>query len=74
MNQCRICKREKGNFKLIKYASRHYAHADCLVGRHGVEIFRTLPLHVLKHQFPVMALSRENLEALKSIIAERSGE
>ncbi len=74
MNQCRVCKQEHGNFKLIKYASRHYAHADCLITRHGIGILRTLPLHVLKYQFPVVALSRENLEALKSIITERSGE
>jgi len=73
MNQCRVCKRERGNFKLIKYASRHYAHADCLIRRHGIGILHTLPLHILKYEFPVAALPRENIEALKSVIADRTG-
>lgn len=44
MNTCRFCKKDEdeGNFPLIKYGVRHYAHADCGLKAKGAEFFDNL--------------------------------
>lgn len=59
---CRICKHveyESGQpnvskFPMIKYSTRHYAHADCALKYHGMEFFKFLTTWQVT-QFPVMA-------------------
>ena len=40
--ECRFCKDNASKFKLIKYAVRHYAHADCGLRHKGAGFFDLL--------------------------------
>lgn len=56
LNICRFCKKygDEGNYKLVKYGVRHYAHADCGLKAKGVAFFDSLTDWQCT-QFPALA-------------------
>jgi len=69
MNTCRFCDGSKGKRAIVKYGTRHYAHADCLLSAKGPEIFNKMNKQQLG-EFPVFAAKdfhcRKELEAAYS--------
>jgi len=53
MATCRVCGKTHNNVKMIKYSTRHYAHADCALEKWGGEFFTRLTKHQIGN-FPVM--------------------
>lgn len=57
---CRLCKKGKPGPAPIKYAVRHYAHADCALEKWGAEFFDRLTRWQLE-QFPALVAARAGL-------------
>jgi len=53
---CRMCKELVEEDRLFKYGERHYAHAKCLLSKHGRAGLEKLPTHTIR-QFPVSVLA-----------------
>jgi hypothetical protein len=57
ISTCRLCKKasfDAHKYPMIKYGVRHSAHADCALGKWGVEFFDRLTPWQLT-QFPALA-------------------
>jgi hypothetical protein len=66
MNTCRLCKQSAlylptGEGPMIKYGTRHYAHAGCALKRWGEAFFARLGSHQLS-QFPYLIARRHGLD------------
>ena len=64
MATCRVCGKseyEQHRFKLVKYSTRHYAHADCALEKWGAAFFDRLTPWQVAHQFPYMAAREAGL-------------
>ena len=56
MSTCRICgnsEHDQDHSVMIKYSTRHYAHADCALRKWGAEFFEKLTPWQCMNQFPV---------------------
>lgn len=63
MNTCRLCKSHEntgGDMKLVKYSTRHYAHAGCALDKWGSEFFNRLTSHQ-RDSFPYFTAKRRGL-------------
>lgn len=71
MSICRVChefestRRLKGDscWKLIKYSTRHYAHADCALKKWGSEFFQRLTPWQCNNQFPYFVAKKLGFRA-----------
>lgn len=73
-NTCRVCGKctyEKHKYPMIRYGTRHNAHADCGLQRDGAAFFAKLTPYQL-HTFPALAaIDAGMLDALRAAIAAR---
>jgi hypothetical protein len=60
MAACRVCGESHNNVRMIKYSTRHYAHADCALKKYGAEFFNRLNHHQLGN-FPIMIARKAGL-------------
>lgn len=68
-NTCRLCNQSDASTNLVKYGTRHYAHARCALTRWGAAFFGRLSLFALE-QFPAIAAAEAGVyEDLKRAIA-----
>lgn len=67
---CRVCG-EMGS-DLIKYSTRHYAHAGCGLDKWGEAFFDRLRPHQLKN-FPYMRAKERGLLAALELRANKAG-
>jgi hypothetical protein len=66
MNICRVCKGWDRQESMVKYATRHTAHGDCLIRRWGWEILDKLtPYQLMKLPFVELQKHDGLLDAVK---------
>ena len=72
MSTCRFCKKDEdeGNYPLVKYGVRHYAHADCGLKAQGARFFDNLTDWQCT-QFPYLAAKKAGLETVLKGICDR---
>lgn len=61
--QCRFCQDRGLERQLLKYGVRHYAHAECLVRKLGVDALAALPSGELATA-PVLVLRDMGIDAM----------
>ena len=73
MSTCRFCGEWGFQDDLVKYGTRHYAHANCYLAKRGLEGLETLSLHQLE-TFPVLMLkpyTNDPIGHMEGILARR---
>ncbi len=75
---CRFCGQSEPQSRMVKYGTRHYAHAVCLYQHRGIEALDALHIWQLRH-LPIVALmgagvTLEQVRAWQARIAAEDAE